>query len=211
MIENLEEIQYMLLNSHIQFSEFMFNVIEGGYNPTPFDNIFGQTIDRVFSGEIKRLIINIPVGMGKTQRAVIAVIARGLALQPKSRFLHISYDITLVNNNSSIAKDFIESEDYQSIFPNIKLKKDTTAKGLWKTEQGGALRAVSSGSGITGFRAGNQVIKGFSGALIIDDPLKPDDMRSLTKLEWINNRFHYSERHQPWCLSGCPGFNSPQR
>ena len=177
-LTKLDEYRYMLLSSHQFFSEFMFQTIEGGFNPTPFDRIFGDTIDRVFEGDIKRLIINIPVGMGKTNRAVIAVIARGLAIEPRSRFLHISYDMTLVNNNSSVTKDFIESESYQDIFPDIKLKQDTTAKGLWKTNQGGALRAVSSGSGITGFRAGNQVIDGFSGALIIDDPLNPDDMRS---------------------------------
>jgi len=48
---------------------------------------------------------------------------------------------------------------------------------------------VSSGSGITGFRAGNISISGFGGLMIIDDPLKPDDALSNTKREFVNNRY----------------------
>jgi predicted phage terminase large subunit-like protein len=167
----------------------MFNEIEGSYLETRFDKIFNETIDRVFEGDIKRLIINIPVGMGKTARGVIAFVARGFAINSKSRFLNISYDNTLVLLNSSIIRDFVQTPNYKMLFSDVELKKDTTSKGMWRTTSGGALRAVSSGSSITGFRAGNINIKGFSGALIIDDPLKPDDALYSTKREFINNRY----------------------
>jgi predicted phage terminase large subunit-like protein len=185
---SIDEIRELLLNSHDEFCNFMFNEIEGKYLTTPFDTIFNATIDKVFKGEITRLIINMPVGNGKTAKGLIAVIARGFAIESRSRFLAISYDTTLVQLNSSIIRDFINTANFQMLF-GVDIKNDSSAKGLWRTSTGGALRAVSSGSGITGFRADNIALEGFGGLMIIDDPLKPDDARTGSKLEWINNRY----------------------
>ena len=186
---SISEIREKLLNSHDSFCKFMFSELEGTYLETRFDKIFNETIDKVFKGEIKRLIINIPVGMGKTARGVIAFVARGFAINARSRFLNISYDNTLVLLNSAMIRDFIQTPNYKMIFGDVELKNDTTAKGMWKTTKGGALRATSSGGSSTGYRAGNIGIKGFSGAMIIDDPLKPDDANSKIKMEYINNRY----------------------
>jgi len=185
---DLNQIREHLISSHLNFCKFMFHELEGTYKPTQFDEVFSNTIDKVLRGEITRLVINIPVGMGKTARGVIATVALGFAIQPKSKFLHISYDRTLAYLNSSTIRDLITSENYKKLF-GINLKEDTTSKGLWRTNVGGMFRAVSSGSGITGFRAGNIALNGFSGAMIIDDPLKPDDALSETKRTFINNRF----------------------
>ena len=179
----------LLLSKHDLFTRFTFETLEGVNIPTKFDKVFGETIDRIFAGEIKRLIINMPPSLGKTARAVIALTARGFAINPSSRFLHISYSNDLVKLNSSTIKGFIQSEEYQTLYPHVQLLQDTTAKGLWKTTKGGAFKASPSGGAITGFRAGRIGAKEFSGALIIDDPLKPDDALSNKKREFINNRF----------------------
>ena len=61
---------------------------------------------------------------------------------------------------------------------------------MWKTSRGGAFLASPSGGSITGFRAGQvnseQI---FTGALIIDDPVKPEDAYSETKRSFINARW----------------------
>ena len=186
--DGCNNIPKTILASHELFTEFMFCTIEGKSLHTRFDKVFGETIDKVFKGEILHLVINIPVGMGKTARAVIAVVARGFAMESKSKFLHVSYDKTLAQNNSSIIKDFLQSDDYQFLYP-LPIKEDTTAKGLWKTEDGGQIRAISTGGGITGFRAGSIAIDGFSGMLIFDDPMKPDDANSPTKKALVNKRY----------------------
>jgi len=123
-----------------------------------------------------------------TELAVINFIARGFALNPRSRFIHASYAQALALDNSSKAKDIINLEGFQAYWP-VQMRIDTNAKGLWRTTAGGHLRAASSGEPITGFRAGILAEAGFTGALIIDDPLKPDDAHSETMRKFINARW----------------------
>jgi predicted phage terminase large subunit-like protein len=149
--------------------------------------IFSQVIQKVFDGEIKRLIVNVPPGYTKTVQFVVDFIARGLAINPYARFVHATYSKTLALDNSSAIKETIQSDWYQSMWP-LKLKDDTQAKGLWRTEQGGGLLAAPAGGSITGFRAG-RMLDGFHGAFIMDDAIKPDDAFSDPIRKKINRRF----------------------
>jgi len=186
---NKFKIANYLISNHNAFTKFIAYELEGNYIETPFDDVFNSTMDKVFRGEIKRLIINIPMGYGKTFRGVIVSSLRAYAIESRSKILHISYNDSLVKLNSSIIRDIIvNSVLYRELF-NIKIIDDTNSKSIWKTNQGGVFKASASGAGITGFRAGNINISGFSGFMIIDDPLKPDDALSNTKREFINNRF----------------------
>lgn len=187
---SIEVIARRLLSTQAEFTPFALEQLEGRvYDIAPHQKIICDTLDKVISGEIKRLIINIPPGYSKTAIAVWAFVARGFAINPRAKFLHISYSDTLVNDNSSNIKTIVNSADYQSLFPYVTFQKDTKAKGLWKTDMGGAFRASSSGGAITGFRAGLIGSNIFSGAMIIDDPLKPDDAYSETVRGFINNRW----------------------
>jgi predicted phage terminase large subunit-like protein len=183
-----------LLSSHLAFTEKFFLEKEGQrFQVGPFHSIMCRTLDKVFSGEIKRLIINIPPGYGKTELAVINFIAHGFAINPRSRFIHASYAQTLALDNSSKAKDIINLDGYQVHWP-VQMRADTNAKGLWRTTVGGHLRAAASGEPITGFRAGILAESGFTGAMIIDDPLKPDDAHSETMRKFINERWENTFR-----------------
>ena len=188
-MENKKLYAKALLSHHTLYTKWMFENLEGTYIPSKFDLIFGETINKVFTGEIKRLIINMPPSIGKTGRGVIALCSMGFAINPQSRFLHISYSNDLVKLNSATIKGVIQSDYYQNLYPNVQLKKDTFAKNLWETTDGGRFKASPSGGSVTGFRAGLIGATEFSGALIIDDPLKPDDATSDTKREFINNRY----------------------
>lgn len=187
--EDREKERQELLSSHLAFTRRFFLEKEGqALSVAPFHPVLCDTIDKVFAGEIPRLIINIPPGYGKTELAVINMIAHGFAINPRSRFIHASYAQALALDNSSKAKDIINLEGYQAHWP-VHMRMDTNAKGLWRTTAGGHLRAASSGEPITGFRAGILAEPGFTGALIIDDPLKPDDAHSETMRKFINARW----------------------
>ncbi|WP_342212889.1 phage terminase large subunit [Rhizobium sp. CFBP 8762] len=178
-----------LLSSHLAFTKRFFVEKEGQpLSVAPFHPVMCATLDRVFTGEIKRLIINIPPGYGKTELAVINFIARGFAINPRSRWIHASYAQPLALDNSTKVKDIINLEGYQAHWP-VRMRMDTNAKGLWRTTDGGHLRAAASGEPITGFRAGILAEPGFTGALVIDDPLKPDDASSDTTRKFINARW----------------------
>lgn len=143
---------------------------------------------RVFHGETKRLIINIPPRYSKTEIAVVNFVAWCFGIVPDCEFIHASYSATLAVNNSSNIRSLIQHEAYQAIFPDVVL--DSEAKNHWKTVQGGVFYATGAGGTITGFGAGKQR-EGFGGAIILDDPHKADEARSdvmrQNVIDWFQN------------------------
>ena len=116
------------------------------------------------------------------------MMAYGLAINPKAKFLHLSYSHSLALLNSSTSRAILKSPAFQSMWP-IELKDDADSKAMWWTEQGGGVYATSSAGQVTGFRAGHMQ-EGFTGALIIDDAVKPDDAYSEVMRSGVNNRYN---------------------
>jgi len=159
----------------------------------PHFRLISDALMKVIRGETKRLIINIPPRYGKTELAVKNLIGYGLAINPQSKFIHISYSDDLALDNSSQAKEYVESDAFQK-FWQMKLKKDAQGKKKWFNEDGGGVYATASGGAITGFGAGVADSNEFSGAIIIDDPLKPDDAISEVKRKSVNERYNSTIR-----------------
>jgi len=160
----------------------------------PHHYIMQKALDRTMlppdhPDHINRLIINVPPGYTKTEMAVIHYMARGLAIDARSRFLHLSYSHALALQNSAAARTTLKSQAYQLMWP-ILTRDDTDSKSMWWTHDGGGVYATAAGGQVTGFRAGHMDKERFTGALIIDDPVKPDDAYSEKKREAVNNRFN---------------------
>ncbi|WP_338881555.1 hypothetical protein WHX56_14135 [Achromobacter veterisilvae] len=158
----------------------------------PHHKVIQDTLDRVVGGEITRLIINVPPGYTKTEMATINMIGRGLALNNRARFMHLSYSHNLALLNSSTARGVVKSAAYQAMWP-MTLRDDADSKAMWWTQHGGGVYASSAAGQVTGFRAGHME-PGWQGALIIDDPVKPDDAHSETVRDGINDRFNETIR-----------------
>ena len=143
---------------------------------------------RVFKGDTKRLIINIPPRYSKTEIAIVNFVAWCFGCVPDCEFIHASYSSTLAVNNSANIRSLIQHEIYKEIFPNVEL--DSEAKNHWTTSQGGVFYATGAGGTITGFGAGKQR-DGFGGAILIDDPHKADEARSdvmrQNVIDWFQN------------------------
>jgi len=147
----------------------------------------------VVDGKIKRLVINIPPRYGKTELAVKMFIAWTMAKNPQSKFIHLSYSNELALDNSSQTKEYIESDAYQKFWQN-ELKPDSKSKSKWFNKNGGGVYATSAGGAITGFGAGVPNSTVFSGAIIIDDPIKPTDAESDRARLVINERYNNTIR-----------------
>lgn len=143
---------------------------------------------RVFNGQCKRLIINLPPRYSKTELAVLNFISWAMGKVPDAQFIHVSYSATLAENNSSNTQNILTHESYNEIFPGTVLA--TNAKSHWKTTAGGVMYATGAGGTITGFGAG-RMREGFAGAILIDDPHKADQANSdaVRKgvLDWYGN------------------------
>ena len=163
------------------------------FSTSPHFIQIANTLEKVVRGEITRLIINIPPRYGKTELAIKMFVSWCLAKYNQSKFIHLSYSDALALDNSSQTKEYIQSDAYQKLW-SMDLKKDAQSKGKWYNEFGGGMYATSSGGAITGFGAGVSEAKQFSGAIIIDDPLKPDDAFSDVKRKAINDRYNNTIR-----------------
>ncbi|MEB6420330.1 MULTISPECIES: DNA-packaging protein [Enterobacter cloacae complex] len=173
----------------LYYARYFFKQRTGGKMiVAPHHKVIQQTLDRVIDGEIQRLIINVPPGYTKTELATINMMGRGLALNCRARFMHLSYSHNLALLNSSTARGMIKSQAYQSMWPMV-LRDDADSKAMWWTEHGGGVYASSAAGQVTGFRAGHME-PGWQGALIIDDPVKPDDAYSEIVRDGVNNRFN---------------------
>lgn len=186
-------LKFMLENDGIQFMRYFFKRREGTKMLRNWHHyVIEYVLQAVYECKINRLVINIAPGYTKTEQAVLNFIARGLALNPRSKYIHASYSADLAQENSSKIKETVQLPEFQELWP-MNVRVDTKGKKRWFTEDGGGMMAAAAGGQITGFRAG-RMEEGFTGAFVIDDPVKPDDAYSVVKRTAINNRFNNTMR-----------------
>lgn len=190
------------------FTRYIFFQIYGKkFNVSRHHKLMFDKIQEVFDGRCKRLIINVFPRSGKTELAIKMAMAYGLVLNPKARFIHLAGGDDLALENSEMTRDYVKSEAYQSLFSHVQIKKDSDSKKKWYTTENGGVYATSAGGQVTGFGAGitesmhdadesddeflDNVLKSdlFGGAIIIDDPLKPEDAANETAREKVNRRY----------------------
>lgn len=163
--------------------------------------VITNALDLVIKGDIVKLIINVAPRYSKTEIAVKNFISQGLAINPSSKFIHLSYSDDLALDNSEGVKDIVNSYAYKELFPDVEIKKGSDSKKKWYTTKGGGVYATSTAGQVTGFGAGkveeelsdedfaSPLDNEFAGALVIDDAIKPEDAYSDTKRDKINARW----------------------
>jgi hypothetical protein len=204
-INDTELIRLKTINDTLFFTRYFFKHNHKRKFVTNWHHErIAKKLDDIYNGTCRRLLIRMPPRYGKTELAVKNFIAKGLAINPQSKFIHLSYSSGLALDNSEEIRDFVQSDEYQRIF-NIKLSQSSKAKNKWYTTAGGGVYATATGGQITGFGAGEieeleneldsqEVSNNFAGAIVIDDPLKPDDADSDIKRERVNQRFENTIR-----------------
>ncbi len=181
----------MCERDHLFFSRYFFKHRQAiKFRVNWHHELIAERVQAVIDGRIKNLVINVPPGSSKTELVAINLMARGLALNPRARFLHISYSDDLALLNSQTARELVQSDEFQELWP-LAIADDAKSKKRWNVlvdgKKAGGVYAVSLGGQITGFRAGHMA-EGFQGAIIIDDPLKPEDAYSKARRSAANRR-----------------------
>ncbi len=208
--KNVDVLKTWLLGDLLNFTRFFFKVrFKRKFIVNSHHRIIATALNRVYNGETKRLIINIAPRYGKTELAVKNFIAMGLALNPSAKFIHLSYSDDLVRDNSSDIVSLMNEVEYKQLF---EARNITNSSKKWYTQYGGGVYAVSSAGQVTGFGAGlvddpdkEDIVTdkdlddffgnfcnpntNFGGAIVIDDPIKPDDVLSPTIRDKVNYKF----------------------
>jgi len=130
------------------------------------------------------IIINMPPRSGKTELCIINFVSLGFAVNPASVFMHLSSSDNLVNLNVSGIRKVMMSQPYRMLFPCTNIVNN--AAGSIQTSAGGQMYVAPFLGQITGFGCGVYGEKKFSGALLVDDPVKTQDALSETVRERVN-------------------------
>lgn len=185
-------------SSFLDFVVTIFPLVYGlEFKVNRHHRILAKVLEAVYRKEIKRLVINIPPGYSKTELVIILFAAWCFAKEPRCRFMHTSYSDDLALTNSSKVKDIVSSEIFQMLW-GWNVRTDSTAKKMWSIEgTGGYFIAAPMSGQITGRRAGVLGLESiFSGALLVDDPMKPEDGHSTVKRTGINRKFRSTVRNR---------------
>jgi predicted phage terminase large subunit-like protein len=183
---------------HRKGTKFVFN---------EHHEVICQNLMDVYNGLVEGYICNMPPRYGKTELIVIMFTLWCFVRNRRCEFIHLSYGLPLALENSDAIRTIIKSAEFQQLWPDFQVKDSKDSKHAWATKEGGSFMAAQAGGTVTGFGAGRLdeydsrtgEFK-FSGAITIDDPLKPDDAKHDKIRNGVNERWHStikSRRNSP--------------
>ena len=136
--------------------------------------IIAKALDRVISGECKRLMIAMPPRHGKSQMGSYLFPAYVMGKKPDAKLIVGSHTAELAQRFGRMIRNLVDDDKYKELFPKMALSADSKAAGRWNTAQGGEAFFIGKGGAMTG-RGGNIVI--------LDDILDEQDALSETAME----------------------------
>ena len=131
-------------------------------------------LTNISKGTGGRLIVNMPPRHTKSEFASYLFPAWFIGKYPKKKIMQVSHNAELSARFGSKVRNLIDSQEYKSIFGDVRLREDSKAKGRWETNHGGEYFAAGVGGSITGRGAD---------LLIIDDPHTEQDSLSDSAME----------------------------
>ena len=136
--------------------------------------IFADKLDKVASGEIKRLIVNMPPRHTKSEFASTFFPSFIMGKKPKMKIMQTTHTGELAVRFGRKVRNLMDQKEYKDVFPQVKLQADNKSAGRWETNKGGEYFAAGVGGAVTGRGAD---------LLIIDDPHSEQDALSPNALE----------------------------
>ena len=132
--------------------------------------LMADAFERVASGQLKRLVVNMPPRHTKSEFASYLLPSWFLGRSPEKKVIQTAHTAELAVGFGRKVRNLVGSEEYQKIFPGVSLRSDSKAAGRWNTSAGGEYFAIGVGGAVTG--------KG-ADLLIIDDPHSEQEGQSV--------------------------------
>ena len=136
--------------------------------------VMAEKFDKLATGEIKRLIVNMPPRHTKSEFASYMLPAWMMGRNPTLKIMQTTHTAELAFRFGRKVRNLMNSDEYKRIFENVTLRADSQAAGRWETSGGGEYFAAGVGGAVTGRGAD---------LLIIDDPHSEQDALSPSALE----------------------------
>ena len=155
---------YLRRDLHTFFQRVFMELEPGGhFLPNWHYQHLCHALNRVVTGETKRLIINVPPRSGKSLLASVATPMFILGHDPTKRVMCISHTESLAREFSVQRRTVAQSRWYKSTFPSMELSSPRQRDLELRTTARGYAFASGVGGGVLGRGAD---------LIIVDDPIK---------------------------------------
>ena len=134
-----------------------------GYVPAKHHKELARRLERVASGELKRLMVFMPPRHGKSMLCSEYFPAWYLGRNPEHQVISATYAQGLADDFGRKVRNLVNSPVHEHGFPDSLMADDSQAASRFHLKTGGAYFAVGAGGPITGRGAH---------LLLIDDPIK---------------------------------------
>lgn len=186
----MQDHDHHLLNAILRqdFKSFIhktFLCLNPGQNYLPnwHIDLIAEHLEAIQSGQIKRLIINMPPRSLKSICVSVAWPAWILAHAPHERIMAASYAMPLSLKHSLDCRNVVQSHWYHSLFPETLISNTQNEKYKFMTTQHGFRMATSVGGVATG-EGGN--------FLIVHDPMNPRQAMNYHYRNLVNQWFDHT-------------------
>lgn len=148
--------------------------------------LMSEVLDQVADHKLNRVMFHKPPRTGKSEAMSVRFPAFYIGRYSQDHILHCTHTADLTLGFSRSIRSLIQTEEYQSVFPEIKLKQDENAAKHWAIYRHGDHRQVHPGQ-YHAAGAGTSIAgKGFNLG-IIDDAISEQDAFSDVKVARVNN------------------------
>jgi len=141
-----------------------------------------EHLEAVSTGEISRLLINMPPRHMKSLSVSVCWPAWEWTFNPWIQFFFSSYSAMLSTRDNMKTREIVTSPWYQEAWPHVQLKRDQNAKDKFENKAGGFRFSSSVGGRATG-EGGDRIVA--------DDPHNMSEVNSDAKrkevLDWWDN------------------------
>ncbi|MCL6250292.1 phage terminase large subunit [Altererythrobacter sp. KTW20L] len=128
-----------------------------------------HSLDQTYTGDVHRLVINVPPRFGKSITTAVGFCAWLLGQDPTLKILVGTYNEDLARQHDQQLRKIMESPEYRRAFPGTVIDRKQTRMLDLRTTKGGFRMAVTTGGTATGF-GGDYII--------LDDCMKAQDAGS---------------------------------
>ncbi len=139
-------------------------------------HLIADRLQKVESGEIKRLMVFLPPRSSKSVICSKLFPAWYVGRHPQHEILTVSHSDQLASDFGRSVRDLVNYDLFNTVFPDVQLRSDVRAAGKWKTNQGGTYYAAGVRSQIAGRGAH---------VAILDDVMSEEDSFSETGRRYV--------------------------
>lgn len=182
---NKEEIASVLRTDFVAFVQRGFYELNPGieYSHNWHVEVIAEALEKCRTGQLRRLIINLPPRSLKSHMTSISFVAWLLGHRPSTRIIVASYAQDLADKLARDCRLLMLSPWYRNLFRGCGFPAARQPVNDFSTTEKGFRLATSVGGVLTG-RGAN--------VIIVDDALKPDEALSETRRRAVNNWFDHT-------------------